>query len=229
MKCSLIFLCVAVVAVVVATDDSCTPKGAADLRADPYDCSVFYVCANKKLVKFTCNDSVFDPLTKACVPKGSIWDKCTPKPRSTVGECTPGSTAIIPHPTKCAQYYDCSDNTEVFRWPLHLKECPYSRVFNTETKRCEHYSMVKCGEREEPISHCDYDAYQCRSAHCIPCNVRYPSCKGLPDGLNPWVGREVSPYFVVCNNNRTVYQGQCHQDNSYYLFDAVKKTCVELV
>ncbi|XP_071083536.1 uncharacterized protein [Haliotis cracherodii] len=206
---------------------SCVVKGNPDFRPDPDDCSIFYVCTNEILYKFNCADSVFDPDTNTCVGQGSIYDKCTKKDtRAETVICLPESRALIPHPTNCAQYYNCSAPTR-FRWPEHLSECPYPQFFNVITKRCEHYTMVKCGERVEAISQCDYRANQCLSAHCIPCMVRYPSCKGLPDGLNHWVGREDSPYFVVCEGGRMVYSGLCNQESGPQFFDQAKRMCVE--
>ncbi|XP_067685005.1 uncharacterized protein [Haliotis asinina] len=225
-----IVLACLLVAMATATTSvgSCVVKSNPDFRPDPDDCSVFYVCANEILYKFNCSDSVFDPVTRTCVAKGSTYDRCTKKdtPAQTV-ICLPGSRALIPHPENCAQYYNCSAPRQGYKWPQHLRECPFSQLYNVMTKQCEHYSMVKCGDRQEPISHCDYRANQCEAAHCIPCIVRYPSCKGLPDGLNQWVGREDSPYYVVCEGGRMVYSGMCTQEYGPQIFDKLRKMCVE--
>ena len=75
----------------------------------------------------------------------------------------------------------------------------------------------------------DYVMNQCQGrAHCIPCNVRFPSCKDLPDGLNPWVGREYSPFFVLCEKQRPLYHGQCDNSKGTQLFDPVKRVCTEM-
>ena len=59
--------------------------------------------------------------------------------------------------------------------------------------------------------------------------VRFPSCKGLPDGLNPWVGREYSPFFVLCEQQRPLYHGQCDNSKGTQLFDPVKRVCTEMI
>ena len=38
----------------------------------------------------------------------------------------------------------------------------------------------------------------------IPCQVSYPSCVGLPDGPNAYSGRERSPYYIICRDERSV-------------------------
>jgi hypothetical protein len=55
----------------------------------------------------------------------------------------------------------------------------------------------------------DYRANHCHEAsHCIPCWVRYASCLGREDGLNPWPELEWKPFFVECYRQRTVFQGK---------------------
>ncbi|XP_067685011.1 uncharacterized protein [Haliotis asinina] len=141
--------------------------------------------------------------------------------------CLPESTELIPHPTHCAQYYNCSAGKQSYYWPEHLMECHYPQVWNVITKQCEHYTMVDCAEREEPNGHCDYRRHQCDRAHCRPCYLTYPSCKGLPDGLNEWVGMSNSPYFAVCVGERMVYSGMCSQEYGSHIYDKLKRTCIE--
>ncbi|XP_046572060.1 uncharacterized protein LOC124280209 [Haliotis rubra] len=187
-----IVLACLLVAMATATESvgSCVVKGNPDFRPDPDDCSVFYVCANDILYKFNCSNSVFDPVTRTCVGRGSTYDTCTKKdtPAQTV-ICLPGSRALIPHPENCAQYYNCSDPKQRFRWPEHLRECPYPQLYNVITKQCEHYSMVKCGDREQPISHCDYRANQCQACSLYPLHRALPKLQGSSRRLEP-VGRE---------------------------------------
>lgn len=74
----------------------------------------------------------------------------------------------------------------------------------------------------------DYDSNKCRSAHCIPCHIRYPSCDGFGDGMNPWKGREGSPNYVICQEGRVVYQGECPRyADTQHIFHPVKKLCVD--
>lgn len=54
----------------------------------------------------------------------------------------------------------------------------------------------------------DYRANHCHeTSHCIPCWVRYATCQGQQDGLNPWPELEWRPFFVECYRERTVFQG----------------------
>lgn len=76
----------------------------------------------------------------------------------------------------------------------------------------------------------EYDSNSCvHSSHCVPCEVRFPSCKGRPDGINAWSGRERTPYFVVCENERLVRQGKCtYEEDSHIVFDPIERACVRL-
>uniref|UniRef100_A0A8W8LYV4 Chitin-binding type-2 domain-containing protein n=2 Tax=Magallana gigas TaxID=29159 RepID=A0A8W8LYV4_MAGGI len=90
------------------------------------------------------------------------------------------------------------------------------------------YSVVSCGQRFEPKTHCEYDKYLCQHAHCPPCFLRHPSCHGLPEGLNPWPGKEGTPFFLVCRDGRVRYSGQCPDTpTSHQMFDPYKNVCVE--
>lgn len=73
-----------------------------------------------------------------------------------------------------------------------------------------------------------YEANKCKSSHCIPCHIRYPSCEGYADGMNPWKGREGSPQYVVCQSERVVYQGECPRyADTQHIFHPEKKLCVD--
>lgn len=204
--------------------------------ADPDDCSLFYVCHASQRFDFTCGQNVWDQETLTCVGRGSLWDKCTIAKeldelnvRSGSEPCTGSSpNGIFPKSDNCAQYYNCSSRATTVTDNPHVMECQYPFLFNRATKRCDKFEAVTCGARWEPLDACDYVANTCwRGTHCIPCNVRYPSCRGMPNGLNPWVGREPSPYFVLCRQERTLSQGQCANSKGPQLFDAVKRICVK--
>lgn len=209
------------------------PRAGMSWMADPNDCSLFYVCNGGQRFDFNCGDNVWDPDTKTCVGKGSQWDKCTIAKEldelnnmgSSQDPCDNSNSAVFAKSDNCAQYYDCSSKEATVSDDPHVKECKFPTLFNAESKRCEHFDMVKCGARTEPLDACDYVANQCRSAHCIPCNVRFPSCRGLPNGLNPWVGREYSPYFVLCEKQRSLYHGECPTAQGTQLFDPVNRVC----
>nr|KAG5711278.1 hypothetical protein BaRGS_005975 [Batillaria attramentaria] len=209
--------------------------------ADPRDCSTFYVCNRGQRFDFSCGENVWDQATKTCVGKGSQWDKCTIAKEldSLTAEnelsglsgghpCDNSNTAVLAKSDNCAQYYDCSSREGIVSDDPYLQECEFPLLFNPNTKRCEHYDMVKCGDRMEPLDACDYVANQCQGrAHCVPCSVRFPSCRDLPDGLNPWVGREYSPYYVLCEKQRPLYHGQCDNSHGTQIFDPEKRVCDE--
>ncbi|XP_067685013.1 uncharacterized protein [Haliotis asinina] len=127
--------------------------------------------------------------------------------------CSTTTETLIPHPTDCAQYYNCSAPAKTFYSYLrekNLQECPYPQLYNTDTRRCEHYSMVKCGNKFEPLGVCEYKNICYGGRYCwAPCHVYNPSCRNLSDGLNVYEYRIKSTYFVVCVNQRLVYKGQC--------------------
>ncbi|OWF42966.1 uncharacterized protein LOC110460389 [Mizuhopecten yessoensis] len=140
----------------------------------------------------------------------------------TVCQSTPKER--LPH-SNCGKYVDCHSGV-----PL-VHECPYPQLYNIYTEQCQHHDLVQCQTRKEPKSPCDYDAYQCGlSSHCMPCELRFPSCDGAGDGPNPWTGREWTPYFITCYKERLTFQSKCSlaaSSAASYVFDPVKKRCVD--
>lgn len=70
-----------------------------------------------------------------------------------------GRTGILPHPTQCHWYYNCSLNANQAEWEKHepfTVECPYPQLFDEFQMRCREYLNVKCGSRFEPVAHCEY-------------------------------------------------------------------------
>lgn len=61
----------------------------------------------------------------------------------------------------------------------------------------------------------EYSGMTCMRAHCIPCSVSFPPCRGLNDGFQSWPGRTDSPYYVVCKNERTIDEGVCPVDATW--------------
>ncbi|XP_048257683.1 uncharacterized protein LOC124146570 [Haliotis rufescens] len=141
--------------------------------------------------------------------------------------CMTTTETLIPHPTKCAQYYDCSAPAAKPSWEQNLQECTNPQLYNTETQRCEHYSMVQCGNRTEPLGICEYEFPCFGGRYCgAPCHVYNPSCRNLSDGLNVYEYRLNSPYYVVCVNQRLVYTGECHDfGTGPPIFDAEMRAC----
>ncbi|KAK3605717.1 hypothetical protein CHS0354_013514 [Potamilus streckersoni] len=126
----------------------------------------------------------------------------------------------------CAKYYECtvSQGSQPI---LQAKECLYPLLFDKDSGKCVHYSDTTCDDRAAPKSPCEYDANQCRSSHCVPCHIRYPSCIGLPDGENFWAGREWTPYYIICHDERVVFTGECSTSDKTEIFNPDKKECAE--
>ena len=70
----------------------------------------------------------------------------------------------------------------------------------------------------------DYDLNKCLGPHCKPCLDRYPSCSGKPDGLNPFPGRELTGYYIVCENDRYTETGICIVDK---ILDPTRRVCAD--
>ena len=57
----------------------------------------------------------------------------------------------------------------------------------------------------------EYEQNICSKANasCIPCDRRFPSCRGLQDGNQPIKGGVWAPRYVVCRSNRTINVLNC--------------------
>ncbi|KAI8777160.1 CAunnamed protein product [Biomphalaria glabrata] len=133
---------------------------------------------------------------------------------------------ISAHPDNCAWYINCTsvpDAAMMTYFNGYVSECPYPQLFSHVTLQCEDFNNVQCLERFEPKSPCEYRVNKCHeSSHCVPCWVRYASCRGLNEGLNPWEGMEWEPFFVECHKERTVFQGMC---DSSAVFSPTTRAC----
>lgn len=126
---------------------------------------------------------------------------------TTIDEvCSRHPYLILRSSTDCHKYYNCSGGVG------RSIECSYPFLFSDETLQCENYTKVTCGTRYEPKWACEYSGMTCMRAHCIPCSVSFPPCRGLNDGFQSWPGRTYDPYYVVCKNERTIDQGLCPVD-----------------
>lgn len=67
--------------------------------------------------------------------------------------CHAYPTAVRPHPTNCAKYYDCS--TAAFGGSQN-RECPYPQLFDAVSLTCKPFTDVQCGVRYEPKAPCKY-------------------------------------------------------------------------
>lgn len=203
-------------------------------RRHPDDCSTAFMCLLGQVVSYTCPEGfVIGSDEVTCIPIGSPLDDCTGLDRVDLEDveikissgCKEGE--IIPDEENCARYYACvalpDGNTT-----LLIRECAYPYLFDAQTGKCEHFKDAKCQKGQTvPKSPCEYHALQCTSAHCVPCNIRFPTCSGLPDGINPWVGREWTPDYVLCEEERVTLQGQCKSEKEQQVFHPEQKTCVD--
>lgn len=75
----------------------------------------------------------------------------------------------------------------------------------------------------------EYLTNQCRSSHCLPCHIRHATCRGLPNGLHQWRGREMTSYFIVCQNERVIFHGRCQgsKPGQYMVFSTQLQSCVD--
>ncbi|XP_022296905.2 uncharacterized protein LOC111106495 [Crassostrea virginica] len=241
---------------VVFSQKPCDGVLGQQFRPDPSDCRVYYLCGQGKDWRLQCGpNTVWSQETGACVPVGSPEDTCTQSnkdplpptaPKGDPGarspgtrhyspfsestwrpKCVHGSTKRFPHPTRCAQYYDCGSDPKEDWWGKHLRECPYPTVYDEKVGSCEYYTTVNCGARKMPLDPCDYLAHSCRNAHCSPCHIRYATCAGLPDGINVWRGREKTPFYVVCQAQRVAFHGRCinPEPGKRQIYDGDYHTC----
>ena len=73
-----------------------------------------------------------------------------------------------------------------------------------------------------------YIANACRGMSCKPCQERFGSCKGFHNGLQQWPGRENTPYFLVCKDQRVVFHSKCISPNTgmNFILDTRLHTCI---
>lgn len=196
----------------------------------PDDCSSFFICYGHLQFRFSCESKigpskVFDPKSRTCVLQGSPYDHsaCNDMYRKPFQKCLPGLFQTIPHEESCAKYYQCVGLAKPIK-----AECPYPRLYDETTGKCEIYMFVKCGLRKEPRDPCDYESNQCEDSGCIPCRQRFGTCLGYPDGPNPWKDKPWTPYFVICKDQRVILHGDCRQSGSVNIFNPFTRTCMPM-
>ena len=157
------------------------------------------------------------------------------EPQTIEQQCEKNATLIIPHPTDCQLYYNCSFWRSMYpqsKFEQHMQECPYPTQFDIKNMKCNDFEKVQCGQRYDKKHPCQYRANQCEISHCIPCAARFPStCTGKPDGANvkddmPWVPWSSS--YIMCYKERYLSQETCHQDvlGNTMTFHANFRSCV---
>ena len=161
------------------------------------------------------------------------------EPQTIEQQCEKNATLIIPHPTECQLYYNCSFSRSIYaqsRFEQHMQECPYPTQFDIKNMECDDFEKIQCGQRTDKKHPCQYRANQCETSHCIPCAARFPgTCSGKPDGANvmddrPWV--PWSSNYIMCYKERYLSKElsmeTCHQDvlGNTMTFHAHFRSCV---
>ncbi|KAL5005503.1 hypothetical protein ScPMuIL_018959 [Solemya velum] len=145
-------------------------------------------------------------------------------PAPILSLCKQNTAAVVQSPTNCAQFYNCSIQIPTPGFPQYMSECPYPQLFSMDTMKCENFPQVACGQRTEPKAPCEYVTSQsmCTGPLCVlPCIERSPSCIGLSTGNNTFPGRELSPFYITCVQERTLAVGICR----YGVYDPTLRRC----
>ena len=80
------------------------------------------------------------------------------EPMTIEQQCENGAT-LIPHPSECQLFYNCSLRYEYVPRNLeqHMQECPYPQLFNSRSLECDDFQNVDCAERTETVDGCKYN------------------------------------------------------------------------
>lgn len=68
--------------------------------------------------------------------------------------CKAHPNIVRPNPYDCAQFIDCSKSRPGHVIGEYVKECPYPKLFSTDTMECQEYNKVLCNTRREPRAPC---------------------------------------------------------------------------
>ena len=66
--------------------------------------------------------------------------------------CKVHPAAMIPDPTNCAKFYNCSQNMATKT--AVTSECKYPDLFSRVSNKCEKFQNVSCDTRKEPQAPC---------------------------------------------------------------------------
>lgn len=69
--------------------------------------------------------------------------------------CKTHPKIVRPNPYDCAQFIDCSKSRPGHVIGEYIKECPYPKLFSTDTLECQEYNKVMCNTRREPRAPCE--------------------------------------------------------------------------
>nr|XP_022322146.1 uncharacterized protein LOC111123822 isoform X3 [Crassostrea virginica] len=190
------------------------PNGINPNPNSPWSSEYIRCFHNRTVAVEKCSSGYFNSRTRQC--------EIVVHPVDVPEYCKTHMDAVLPSSTNCAKYYDCKRHGNI---PL---ECPYPSLFSQTTHKCEDFSNVYCGSRQEPVAPCQYDINKCPDGDikCVPCPERLPSCEGLPDGYNIFPSKERTRWFIKCSLNRTIEVQQCPPNT---IFDVNKLICSSTV
>ncbi|VDI58558.1 Hypothetical predicted protein [Mytilus galloprovincialis] len=155
-------------------------------------------------------------------------DKCMKvvQPVDIPDYCKVHPTAMIPDPTNCAKFYNCSQNMATKT--AVTSECKYPDLFSDVSQKCERFQNVSCKSRMEPQAPCEYDQNLCKPGdmNCELCPKRLPSCRGLPDGDEAVQSALWTDLYVTCLINRTMAVRHCPVGQ---VFDPSQLHCVSKI
>ncbi|KAK7011769.1 chitin binding beak protein 1 [Biomphalaria glabrata] len=151
--------------------------------------------------------------------------------------CLHHPESLLPHPTNCHWYYNCSLSSvdEVFPEeiledqsqdtregfiilkPFRVRsagpfvwECRFPQLFDDVTNTCREFINVQCKSRFEPVEQCEYSTrQQCRGESCVPCHNRFGRCRGRENGVYPVHEDKWTPLFVTCYLQRNIALDEC--------------------
>ncbi|BFZ04810.1 hypothetical protein BsWGS_07849 [Bradybaena similaris] len=149
-------------------------------------------------------------------------------------ECSSGAT-LVPHSSVCQRYTNCSlppdQPVSRFLGPQQ-EECPYPQLFDIHQLKCKNFKQAECGSgRLAAKAPCDYVKNLCGSSHCEACGSRWGSCVGLTNGVHAHPGRLWSPFYIVCDTERTIKMPSCPPHSptgATSIFSPLKNRCVSL-
>ncbi|XP_041378013.1 uncharacterized protein LOC121390292 [Gigantopelta aegis] len=178
----------------------------------PWDCNGFIRCVFNKANWTPCpHGLVLSLVHNVCTHK---YDRnvCETNSKATWQKfCSMFPGHFFPDLKNCARYYDCSRVSD-----MRQLECIYPNLFNDKTMKCDDYRLVSCDGRPAPVSPCEYIQHHvCDNNLCLPCEERCPSCRGLPDGLNPIPKRGDYRWYLNCDKWRTVQVLKCRENEVF--------------
>ncbi|KAH3812327.1 hypothetical protein DPMN_140756, partial [Dreissena polymorpha] len=194
----------------------------------PWDCTGYVHCSNlgsqRDAYWIECPTNLFYSMeAQTCTWPKDMRRPCPPLKDIIESYCTDNPTMRFQSPDHCAQYFDCSDASFTPGLHPYLKECPFPMLYNPATNMCGERETVNCMERFSPSNKCDYIQHAGGTgAECEM--ISTPGCEGMQNGPNPYPARLLTPYYLMCQNNRTTSTQMCTDGQ---VFDPIKLICTK--